>query len=481
MLYAKKTIIILIVAVIAAAVAAPSWGIANPLSRSTGARPLALGNAYVALSDDASGLFTNPAGLASIKDRKLISMYSQPGSGISFTELGAAFPLLGGAIGLGYRSNIVAGVAVSAEVADFTNGEILLAYSRKVRENLALGLDMRFLSQGLSKTVTGFEGLNGSGSSYGLFLKYNFRPGVDLGAAWQDLGGKINYNDNTSDDLTAKLTLGANFTPHPLVLLNLDFSQSGPQPVLLHSGVEWQARPFMALRLGADQSTSGPNTVYTNITTGIGLLFSGITLDYTLYRQGDPTGLTTNYFALGYIGAAKAQKPLKVSPEAAVVKEIKKVRLVHFKDIPADHPDRLAIEHLASLGIINYYSDETFRPRGPVSRAELVMLLVRLNDLPLPKVKQQIFSDVPADSWAADYVQSAYENNITKGYEDNTFKPRQAVTRGMLAAFLKKFDGLRLSEGVTSPEKDITRAELAELLYKTKLVKNKISQFIFEN
>ena len=41
-----------------------------------GARALALGGAYTAISDDPSGLYYNPAGLASINGRQLLLLHS---------------------------------------------------------------------------------------------------------------------------------------------------------------------------------------------------------------------------------------------------------------------------------------------------------------------------------------------------------------------------------------------------------------------
>ena len=39
------------------------------------------------------------------------------------------------------------------------------------------------------------------------------------------------------------------------------------------------------------------------------------------------------------------------------------------------------------------------------------------------------FIDISEDHWATDYISILAENQITKGYEDGTFKPNDPITR----------------------------------------------------
>ena len=194
---------------------------------------------------------------------------------------------------------------------------------------------------------------------------------------------------------------------------------------------------------------------------------------------------------------------------------MQKIALQHFSDVPPGYWAEEPIEKLTALGIMNYYPDGTFRPERPVSRAEVVMLLVRAKNYPLPKTRIQVFSDVPLNFWAADYIQAAYENKLTLGYPDGTFKPRSAADRAEGITFLARFDDLKLKEyweieqqpfpdlplehwsigAVLAakeddllnflknkpflPAKNLTRAELAETLYRTKFSKEELAKFEF--
>jgi hypothetical protein len=48
------------------------------------------------------------------------------------------------------------------------------------------------------------------------------------------------------------------------------------------------------------------------------------------------------------------------------------------------------------------------------------------------------FSDVHHTHWAFEYIQSIYEDGITSGYQDGTYRPTNKVTRAEMAAFIKR-------------------------------------------
>jgi len=140
-------------------------------------------------------------------------MYSQPGTSISFTSLGGVFPdYLSGNIALAIRNRTIGNIQVTtSEVADYTDQDISLLYAKKIREFLFLGINYRLLSKGLSKTISGFEGSNGSGSALDLGLKYIPRPFLSWGLALQSINGKLTYQDGSQEDITGKITLGSSF------------------------------------------------------------------------------------------------------------------------------------------------------------------------------------------------------------------------------------------------------------------------------
>ncbi len=68
-----------------------------------GARPVAMGGAFVAVADDANTTYWNPAGLVQLKEREITAMHNEWLQGIRYEFLGYAQPIKwgGGTQGLG--------------------------------------------------------------------------------------------------------------------------------------------------------------------------------------------------------------------------------------------------------------------------------------------------------------------------------------------------------------------------------------------
>ena len=110
-----------------------------------------------------------------------------------------------------------------------------------------------------------------------------------------------------------------------------------------------------------------------------------------------------------------------------------------FKDVPDSHTYRVQIETLAQLGIINGYSDGTFRPNEQVTRqqfAKMVILAMRIN---VTEDDKCAFIDVKKSSdidlYPDNYVAAAAREKIVVGYEGPSgpiFKPEAAITLSQL-------------------------------------------------
>ncbi len=77
-------------------------------------------------------------------------------------------------------------------------------------------------------------------------------------------------------------------------------------------------------------------------------------------------------------------------------------------------------------------SYKEFAPEENISRAMAATLLHRLAGAPDTK-SNNLFSDVKPSDWYAKAAQWADENGILKGFDDNTFKPNETVSREQLA------------------------------------------------
>jgi len=89
------------------------------------------------------------------------------------------------------------------------------------------------------------------------------------------------------------------------------------------------------------------------------------------------------------------------------------------------------------LGFVSGYSDGTFRPNEQITRMEYAVLLTRA--LQLPRSEQLSFTDeenIP--QWAKGAVATAHKAGIIQGYNDNTFRGMQPVSRAELAVMMNR-------------------------------------------
>jgi hypothetical protein len=100
-----------------------------------------------------------------------------------------------------------------------------------------------------------------------------------------------------------------------------------------------------------------------------------------------------------------------------------------FNDI-AGHWAEENIIKLAEKGIINGYPDGSVKPDAEITRAEMAVIVVLAAGLqPATNITLK-FKDIDQiPSWAIGYVQTGVDNGIIYGYEDNTFRASNNLTR----------------------------------------------------
>ncbi|MEO9248580.1 SpoIID/LytB domain-containing protein [Citricoccus nitrophenolicus] len=114
-----------------------------------------------------------------------------------------------------------------------------------------------------------------------------------------------------------------------------------------------------------------------------------------------------------------------------------------FKDIP-DDPDWYAsapIAWMASEGIINGYTDETFRPYRSITRGEMAKILYGVAEADFPEPSEDPFSDVDHDSSYAQHIAWMKSEGISQGYAGGTFRPGRPISRGEAAQLIWKVAG----------------------------------------
>lgn len=102
-----------------------------------------------------------------------------------------------------------------------------------------------------------------------------------------------------------------------------------------------------------------------------------------------------------------------------------------FTDVPKGYWAANYIGYMQQFGIITGYSDGSFRPDAPVTRAEFAAIACRFEKL---TEGSKSFADVPDTYWAARYINFAATRGWVTGYSDGTFKPENTITRAEVAA-----------------------------------------------
>jgi len=81
-----------------------------------------------------------------------------------------------------------------------------------------------------------------------------------------------------------------------------------------------------------------------------------------------------------------------------------------------------AIDYIKEKGIVQGYSDGTYKPDSKINRAELLKIILESNSVDTNDNLSFCFSDVKND-WYAKYVCKAKNLGIISGYSDGSFKP----------------------------------------------------------
>jgi long-subunit fatty acid transport protein len=195
------------------------------LQISPGARAAGMGEAFVALADDATAVFWNPAGLAFLQGREITLMHAnwlpQFDSDL-FYEFGAYRHSVEG-IGtfgvnitfLNLGKQYITGEDSPEILGEFSSYEFALSgtYGTLLNEYWGVGLGLRYIRSNLSDVGAGAEKGEGKANAFAFDLatlyKLPIHPKLSFGFNLSNLGPKITYIDAAqADPLPTNLKIG---------------------------------------------------------------------------------------------------------------------------------------------------------------------------------------------------------------------------------------------------------------------------------
>ena len=111
-----------------------------------------------------------------------------------------------------------------------------------------------------------------------------------------------------------------------------------------------------------------------------------------------------------------------------------------FTDVSADSWAANAVAFASGHELFSGTSSDTFSPDLPMTRGMLAMVLHNLENNPAQPVAG-MFSDVTSDAWYSEAVAWAATRGIVSGYGNGLFGPGDNITREQLAVMLWRYSG----------------------------------------
>lgn len=97
-----------------------------------------------------------------------------------------------------------------------------------------------------------------------------------------------------------------------------------------------------------------------------------------------------------------------------------------------------AVSVMAGLGVIQGYSDGSFKPGREITRAEFVTMAVNCDTI---MEGGSSFPDVSASFWGAPYIATAAAKGWISGFQDGTFRPNDRITRAQAVTIINNMLG----------------------------------------
>lgn len=277
---------------------------ADPTLLGAGARSLGMGSAFVALSNDATALYWNPAGLAMPTPREMQLQHAEQfGGSVNHDLLMFKQPLTKGGLGFGLTRLGVDNIALTTledptqplgpnnrpiitQTVGTTDYTFQLAYARTIRNSLHLGTTLKLVRRNLAV---------GTGSGFGIDLGilYVPSPALHLGAVIRNATRtKLAYDSGNKDTLSPSLLMGLAYT-FPFakrkdtitgsVSVHVGEEKSSLETMQgIQAGIEYLLKQKVAFRGGVQNS---------HLTLGTGLKTTRFALDlaFTEHNQLDNT------------------------------------------------------------------------------------------------------------------------------------------------------------------------------------------------
>ena len=262
------------------------YGTTMNISYGVGARAMGLGRAYVAVANDPTAMFWNPAGLELAPRAAFTLFHNQVFEGTIYDFAGFIYPTLTyGTVGLGFArlgtsditetniNNVPTGTLTYAE------DEFYVSYAKNLPFQLLGGATFKIRRQSLGGGEFD-QNTTGLGIDLGLMYRPEWESGifqnVGFGLSFRNLVSPVlklgSKNESEPYILTFGVVKGLEINESAKLNVVLDFHKSGKESGSLLAGTEYVFSDLGAVRLGLDNL---------NLAFGAGINYSLVHIDYS--------------------------------------------------------------------------------------------------------------------------------------------------------------------------------------------------------
>ncbi len=266
---------------------------ANFLKIGIGPRAVGMGEAQVAICNDVTSVFWNPAGLVKIGGQEASFMCNLwlEGTRLQYFGYTCPHPTIGtfaGSINYLSMDKIQGYTANDVKTGKVTAHDLLgvISYARELPYGIYGGINLKFIQQKLEKEssfATGFDiGVIGS---LGRWLKVEDLEDLTIGLNLQNFGSKVEFQkEEASLPLNFKFGVGLRkeVLGDPLTIA-IDGNLPNDNDFYGSLGIEYWVRDLIALRLGYKSGEELGN----GLSFGAGIKVNIFQLDYALVHFGE--------------------------------------------------------------------------------------------------------------------------------------------------------------------------------------------------
>ena len=266
------------------------------LTLGASARETSMAETGVALRDDLSGAFLNPAGAGGPSSQQVSFAYEKIFDDLSYGQAGYLHPTEGHGTFAGKLDYLNYGAIAGADATGLQTGNVsasdrMLTMSwASRRQDITPGVSLKVVQESLADvTATAF--------AVDLGAVYSPRQSADSGSFWSrqlslmSFGAAIRnagppaHFDQQAEQLPLSAVVGAahrSFKGSLIVALDIERAQDKNRPIVAHLGAETWIKDVLALRVGlrSDQDIGLP------LTWGVGIKAGAMQVDYAMQLFG---------------------------------------------------------------------------------------------------------------------------------------------------------------------------------------------------